>query len=201
MTEFFPQELVDAIIDEVHDFNDLKACSLTCRNFSTHSSARLCHQLNLYGKPHLDAFRRFHELCVVSPRIPSLVRTLCIHEYHRGSALRDRPKSDFVNSILRLMTNLEVIKFYDVTSFTDFCDGSLAKLSSYSFREIHLMTSIFSRTGWTICVPSYKDPQSWNGYLCIILPRSRYLCLGVMKPVTRSCTTRTLRVMDLVFET
>ncbi|KAK0448666.1 hypothetical protein EV421DRAFT_1783798 [Armillaria borealis] len=63
--------------------------------------------------------------------------------YHRGSALRDRPKSDFVNSILRLMTNLEVIKFYDVTSFTDFCDGSLEKLSSYSFREIHLYDVYF----------------------------------------------------------
>ncbi|KAK0462560.1 uncharacterized protein EV420DRAFT_1525610 [Desarmillaria tabescens] len=144
MTEFFPQELIDAIIDEVHDFDDLKACSLTCRNFSSRSRTLLFQQLNLNGKSHLDAFQRFHDLCVVSSHIPSLVRTLCIHEYHRGAL---RPRSDIVNSLLRLMQNLEVIKFYDVTSFADFCDGSLARLSSHSFREIYLYDIFFLKNG------------------------------------------------------
>ncbi|KAK0462577.1 uncharacterized protein EV420DRAFT_1525706 [Desarmillaria tabescens] len=143
MTEFFPQELVDAIIDEVHDFADLKACSLTCRNFSSRSHSLLFQKLNLNGKFHLDAFQRFHDLCIESSHIPPLVRILCIHEYYRGSALSDRPKSDIVNSLLRLMQNLEVIKFYNGTSFVDFCDGSLARFSSHSFREVHLYDIFF----------------------------------------------------------
>ncbi|KAK0213250.1 hypothetical protein DFS33DRAFT_109564 [Desarmillaria ectypa] len=45
------------------------------------------------------------------------------------------------------MQNLKVIKFYDVT-ISDFCDGSLARLSSYSFREIHLYDVVFHENGF-----------------------------------------------------
>ncbi|KAK0194953.1 hypothetical protein F5146DRAFT_266233 [Armillaria mellea] len=147
MTEFFPQELVNAIIDEVYDFNDLKACSLTCRNFFSHSRALLFQELNLEGRPaYRDAFERFLDFCVVSPHIPSLVQTFCIHGYHRTHS--PHPGTDTVNSILRLMPNLKAIKFYGATSFTDFCDGSMARLSSYSFREIHLYDVFFLENGF-----------------------------------------------------
>ncbi|KAK0213257.1 hypothetical protein DFS33DRAFT_109886 [Desarmillaria ectypa] len=89
---------------------------------------------------------RFHKLCVASPYIPSLVETLCIHGYHRGPTLL-RPTSGIVNSILQFMQNLKVIKFYDVT-ISDFCDGSLARLSSYFFREIHLYDVVFHENGF-----------------------------------------------------
>ncbi|PBK95354.1 hypothetical protein ARMGADRAFT_1062002 [Armillaria gallica] len=147
MTEFFPQELVDAILDEVRDFNDLKACSLTCRNFSSHSRALLFQELKLDGRPaYRDAFERFHEFCVASPHIPSLVQTFCIHGYNRSHS--PHRGTDTVNSILRFMQNLKVIKFYDATSFTDFCDGSMARLSSHSFREIHLYDVFFLENGF-----------------------------------------------------
>ncbi|KAK0462591.1 uncharacterized protein EV420DRAFT_1197436 [Desarmillaria tabescens] len=58
-----------------------------------------------------------------------------------------RPTSDTVNSILQFMQNLKVIKFYDVT-ISDFCDGSLARLSSHSFCEIHLYDVVFHGNGF-----------------------------------------------------
>lgn len=147
MAEIFPQELVNAIIDEVHDFHDLKSCSLTCRNFSSRSRALLFQELNLDGRPaYRDAFQRSHDFCVASPHIPSLVQTFCIHRYHRSPS--PHPGPDTVNSILRFMRNLKVIKFYNATSFTDFCDGSMARLSSHSFREIHLYDVFFLENGF-----------------------------------------------------
>ncbi len=146
MADSLPQELVDAIIDEVRSFGDLKACSLTCHAFSSRTRAILFREVKLSGRSQLNAFQRFHELCVESSHIPSLVQTLSIHGYHRGPTLL-RPASDTVNSILQFMQNLKVIKFHDVT-ISDFCDGSLARLSSHSFREIHLYDVVFHENGF-----------------------------------------------------
>ncbi|PBK95389.1 hypothetical protein ARMGADRAFT_1011246 [Armillaria gallica] len=146
MAESLPQELVDAIIDEVRSFGDLKACSLTCHAFSSRTRTILFREVKLSGRSQLNAFQRFHELCVESPHIPSLVQTLSIYGYHRGPTLL-RPASDTVNSILQFMQNLKVIKFHDVT-ISDFCDGSLARLSSHSFREIHLYDVVFHENGF-----------------------------------------------------
>ncbi|PBK63002.1 hypothetical protein ARMSODRAFT_549649 [Armillaria solidipes] len=45
------------------------------------------------------------------------------------------------------MQHLKVIKFYDVT-ISYFCDGSLARLSSHPFREIHLYDVVFHENGF-----------------------------------------------------
>ncbi|KAK0505229.1 hypothetical protein EDD18DRAFT_1128193 [Armillaria luteobubalina] len=160
MAESLPQELVDAVIDDVRSFSDLKACSLTCHTFSARTRAILFREVKLSGRSQLDAFQRFHELCVESPHIPSLVQTLCIHDYRRGSALPGlRPTFDTVNSILHFMQNLKVIKFYDVT-ISDFCDGSLARLSSHSFREIHLYDVVFHENGFDqLCAVLQGSPD------------------------------------------
>lgn len=102
MAESLPQELVDAIIDEVHDFNDLKACSLISHAFSSRTRAILFREVRLSGRSQLGAFQRFFELCIISPHIPSFVQTLCIHGYHRGPTLL-RPTPDTVNAILQFM--------------------------------------------------------------------------------------------------
>ncbi len=144
MAESLPQELVDAIIDEVHSPSDLKACSLTCHAFSSPTRAILFRQIKLTeSQLDADGVQRFHELCAVSPHIPPLVQTLHINGF-RHSSRTFLAVFDIISCVLQYMQNLKVIKFYRVT-IGNWITGMV---SSHSFREIHLTDVLFHENGF-----------------------------------------------------
>ncbi|PBK73452.1 hypothetical protein ARMSODRAFT_634404 [Armillaria solidipes] len=144
MAESLPQELVDAIIDEVHSLSDLKACSLTCHAFSSPTRAILFRQIKLTeSQLDADAVQKFHELCVVSPHIPPLVQTLHINGYRR-SGLTFLAVFDIISCVLQYMQNIKVIELYRVT-IGNWIAGTV---SSHSLREIHLTDVLFHENGF-----------------------------------------------------
>ncbi|KAK0462543.1 uncharacterized protein EV420DRAFT_1639754 [Desarmillaria tabescens] len=132
----FPQELIDAIVDEVHHPCDLKSCSLVSRAFSSRTRVLLFRHVNLRytrsgGK---SVFTNFHDLCVSSPHFSASIKILGISEYH----LRTPPSaSGILDLIIQSLPNLIVIKLFDVR-IGYFLNGSLACLSSHPFLGIHL---------------------------------------------------------------
>ncbi|KAK0462590.1 uncharacterized protein EV420DRAFT_1197395 [Desarmillaria tabescens] len=157
MAESLPQELIDAIIDEVHSPSDLRACSLTSRAFSSRTRAILFRHIKLKGSQlNSDGVQKLHELCMAFPHIPPLVQTLCVNG-HRGSSTF-LAVFDIISCILQFMQNLKVLKFDHVT-IGNFCDESLAQLSTHSFREIHLINVIFHENGFEqLCAVLQRSP-------------------------------------------
>ncbi|KAK0431499.1 hypothetical protein EV421DRAFT_1911833 [Armillaria borealis] len=143
MAESLPQELMDAIIDEVHSTSDLKACLLACHTFSSPTRAILFRQIKLTeSQLDADAVQRFHELCVVSPHIPLLVQTLYINGYRCGPTFL--AVFDIISCVLQYMQSLKVIEFYCVT----IGNWTTGMVSSHLFCEIHLTDVIFHENGF-----------------------------------------------------
>ncbi|KAK0505230.1 hypothetical protein EDD18DRAFT_328934 [Armillaria luteobubalina] len=143
MAESLPRELVDAIIDELPSRRDLKALSLTCHVFSLPARAILFRQIKLTQlQLNPDVVQRFHELCVVSPHIPPLVRALHLDGRCRGPTFL--AVFDIISWVLQFMQNLRVIKLYHVT----IGNWVPSTTSSHSLREIHLTDVIFHEDGF-----------------------------------------------------
>ncbi|KAJ7489007.1 hypothetical protein FB451DRAFT_1362029 [Mycena latifolia] len=93
----FPQELIDAIIDEVPD-SSLPACSLTAAAFVPSSQRRLFRWMSLSK---LGAYERTAALLTMSPHLGKYVRYLALE-------VRDLPK-DYpqLKAILAVLTDIE----------------------------------------------------------------------------------------------
>ncbi|KAK0213282.1 hypothetical protein DFS33DRAFT_1483007 [Desarmillaria ectypa] len=132
----FPQELIDAIVDEVHYPRDLKSCSLVSRAFSSRTRILLFRLVNLRAMKHCgtSVFTKFHELCVSSTHFSGSVKILAISECH----ITTSPSvGGILDLIIQSLQNLTVIKLFDVR-IGYFLNGPLACLSSHSFLGIHL---------------------------------------------------------------
>ncbi|PBK73401.1 hypothetical protein ARMSODRAFT_632206 [Armillaria solidipes] len=131
-----PQELIDAIVDEVHHPSDLKSCSLVNRAFSSRTRIRLFRYVNLRHRmhPRNSVFTKFHDLCVSSLRLSASVKILAITDCH----ITTPPStSGILDLIIQSLPNLAVIKLFHV-HIGCFLDGPIACLSSHSFLGIHL---------------------------------------------------------------
>ncbi|KAJ6455470.1 hypothetical protein C8R45DRAFT_1111495 [Mycena sanguinolenta] len=76
-----PQELVDIIVDNIHDdIPSLGSCSLAARTFVNSARAHLFKkiQINPPGDPPLSSCEKFYQLLSSSPHIAPLVEDLCI---------------------------------------------------------------------------------------------------------------------------
>ncbi|KAG7439581.1 uncharacterized protein BT62DRAFT_938804 [Guyanagaster necrorhizus] len=140
----FPQELIDAIVNEVHNSRDLKSCSLVSRSFSSRTRALLFHRINLRAIRYVEnfVFTKFHEICLSSPQLSASVKILGISKYGKISRSTPPPAGGILDLIIQSLPNLGVITLLDVR-MDYFLDGSLACLSSYSFLGIHLNDVVF----------------------------------------------------------
>ncbi|KAK0194927.1 hypothetical protein F5146DRAFT_1132354 [Armillaria mellea] len=131
-----PQELIDAIVDEVHHSNDLKSCSLVNRAFSSRTCVRLFRHVNLRHRlrPSDAVFPEFYRLCVSSLRLSASVKILAITQCR----ITTPPStSGILDLIIQSLPNLAAIKLLDV-GIGYFLNGPIACLSSHSFVGIHL---------------------------------------------------------------
>jgi hypothetical protein len=72
-----PQELVDTILDNIHDdVPSLKSCSLAARTFVISARKHIFKKIEILSSS--DASQRFYELLYSSPHIAPLVEDLCI---------------------------------------------------------------------------------------------------------------------------
>ncbi|KAJ7169380.1 hypothetical protein C8R43DRAFT_1103551 [Mycena crocata] len=92
-----PQELIDAIIENVHD-SSLVACSLTARSFVTSSQRRLFRWMSLHR---LAAYERMAVILAGSPQLAQYVLSLALDINELP------PNSSILSSILARLTNLE----------------------------------------------------------------------------------------------
>lgn len=131
-----PQELIDAIVDEVHHPGDLKSCSLVNRAFSSRTRVGLFRHVNLRHRirPRNSVFTEFYELCVSSLRLSASVKILAVIECR----ITTPPStSGILDLIIQTLPNLAVIKLFDV-DIGSFLNGQIACLSSHSLLGIHL---------------------------------------------------------------
>ncbi|KAJ7468238.1 hypothetical protein B0H11DRAFT_2045989 [Mycena galericulata] len=77
-----PQELIDCIIDELHDIESLKSCTLTARSFRDPSQRKLLRSLTLQYSPNYSAV---YSLLKKSPHIAKYVKRLTIRMHHDTS--------------------------------------------------------------------------------------------------------------------
>ncbi|KAJ7868606.1 hypothetical protein B0H14DRAFT_312050 [Mycena olivaceomarginata] len=111
-----PQELVDTILDILHDDGpSLKSCSLAARIFVISARKHLFKKLEILSSS--DASQRFYELLCSSPHIAPLVEDLCItsvvEKFPETCTYLD-PSGDYMSGrtlslILPLLTELKRI--------------------------------------------------------------------------------------------
>ncbi|KAJ7306770.1 hypothetical protein DFH08DRAFT_514113 [Mycena albidolilacea] len=108
-----PQELVDTILDNIHDdVPSLKSCSLAARTFVISARKHIFKKIEILSSS--DAAQRFYELLCSSPHIAPLVEDLCItsvlEKFSVTCAYLD-PSGDYMSGralslILPLLTEL-----------------------------------------------------------------------------------------------
>ncbi|KAJ7153941.1 hypothetical protein C8R43DRAFT_1106609 [Mycena crocata] len=97
MSEILPQELIDAIIENVHGPN-LLACSSTATSFVSSSQRRIFRWMSLHG---LAAYERMALILTGSPHLAQYVLNLSLDIKELP------PNSAILKSILTRLTNLE----------------------------------------------------------------------------------------------
>ncbi|KAJ7863807.1 hypothetical protein B0H14DRAFT_3862754 [Mycena olivaceomarginata] len=115
-----PQELVDTILDILHDDGpSLKSCSLAARTFVISARKHIFKKIEILSSS--DASQRFYELLCSSPHIAPLVKDLCIvsvlKTLSETSAYLD-PGGDYMSGrtlslILPLLTELKRISIIE----------------------------------------------------------------------------------------
>ncbi|SJK96979.1 uncharacterized protein ARMOST_00228 [Armillaria ostoyae] len=187
-----PQELIDAIVDEVHHPNDLKSCSLVNRAFSSRTRIRLFRYVNLRHRmhPRNTVFTKFHDLCVSSLRLSASVKILAITDCH----ITTPPStSGILDLIIQSLPNLAVIKLFHV-DIGCFLNGPIACLSSHSFLGIHLDRVVFDNIDQFYDLLSgssrlksltlsgavlVSDTESRHSEACRALPQVEHLVLRI----------------------
>ncbi|KAJ7323068.1 hypothetical protein DFH08DRAFT_969693 [Mycena albidolilacea] len=135
-----PQELVDTIVDILHDDTpSLRACCLAARPFGISARKHIFKKIEILSSS--DASQRFYELLCSSPHIAPLVEDLCIvsvlERWHETSGFRD-PSGDYMSGrllslILLLLTELIRISIIETGDVNQSC----AKFSR-SWRRMEL---------------------------------------------------------------
>ncbi|KAJ7863822.1 hypothetical protein B0H14DRAFT_3606827 [Mycena olivaceomarginata] len=115
-----PQELVDTILDILHDDGpSLKSCSLAARIFFISARKHIFRKIEIFSSS--DVSQRFYELLCSSPHIAPLVEDLCIvsvlKRLSETSAYLD-PSGDYMSGrplslILLLLTELKQISIIE----------------------------------------------------------------------------------------
>ncbi|KAJ6608902.1 hypothetical protein B0H10DRAFT_2066207 [Mycena sp. CBHHK59/15] len=102
--DFFPQELIDVIVEEVHDSPSLKSCSLVATSFRSPCQRKIYRSLWLYrGSSHRrPSLADGSALIMSSPHLASYVRDLTV-ELPKSQSGEDA----HLECILRSVTNIE----------------------------------------------------------------------------------------------
>ncbi|KAJ6487164.1 hypothetical protein C8R47DRAFT_1216365 [Mycena vitilis] len=186
MFSCLPQELVDLIVDKIHEDKDvpsLKSCSLAARTFVSPARRHIFGKIEILPpRPACNPCEMFYQLLTLSPHIAPLVEELCIVLVGPTSypEARDRTErhpatrvmeSSTLSLILPLL-DLKRISLTENTRMTYPRDSSLHWLRLQSELKSALMdvfsetTSLkelaFSRIYFTNTV---KDRQPWPGWL------------------------------------
>ncbi|PBK85396.1 hypothetical protein ARMGADRAFT_563837 [Armillaria gallica] len=136
MSESLPQEIVDAIIDELKDYkHDLKSCSLTCRSFVPQT------RVHLFTSIELSSNKRCQKFMVMRSSSPydlsSYIRSLTIN--FRRSDLTSRHLLDVMANLTVHHITLEHLNWGNLTSDMQ---GALC-ISFPHLRSISLIHTIF----------------------------------------------------------
>lgn len=172
----FPQELFDAIIDEVHDTSSLKACALVATTFTTPCQRNIFRALYIYRKSSSGSqpgrgpsLKDAAVLFTASPHLGAYVRDLTVE-------MPDTvPKLDAWNVVLRSVQNIErlVVSGKPVTitlhgAFSALLDSlalpSLGRLHLVNTRRIPsalllAATSVPVVSFYRVTVDPREDPQ------------------------------------------
>ncbi|KAF7340960.1 hypothetical protein MSAN_02081300 [Mycena sanguinolenta] len=163
--EFLPQELVQAIVQEIDDISSLKSCSLTGSIFRDASQRILLHSLTLERD-----VQPAYTLLTESPRIASYITHLSITlervdvdndslrqslQYILAKLVNRQPlhklkinSSDGFSraSILRLLTMAPVVSFAGVVALTDREDSGPSSPTNRTFQHASPFISIAAPT-------------------------------------------------------
>ncbi|KAG7451681.1 uncharacterized protein BT62DRAFT_991169 [Guyanagaster necrorhizus] len=108
-----PQELVDAIADELEGQDDaLRNASLVNQSFHSSCQKLLFSRIELkFRRPRPNPYIQFHRLILDSPRIAALVKTLRIHDFYGGGLESTWFLQDdiLIPRIIELLVNLTSI--------------------------------------------------------------------------------------------
>ncbi|KAK0499174.1 hypothetical protein EDD18DRAFT_64795 [Armillaria luteobubalina] len=133
MSDSLPQEIIDAIIDELKDYKyDLKSCSLTCRSFVPQT------RIHLFASIELSSNRRCQQFMAMRSSSPhdhlsAHIRSLTIN--FRRSDLTARHLLNVITNLTVHHITLEHLNWSNLTS-------DMQKALCTSFPQIHSISLI-----------------------------------------------------------
>ncbi|KAK0184480.1 hypothetical protein F5146DRAFT_239897 [Armillaria mellea] len=143
MSDSLPQEIIDAIIDELKDYKyDLKSCSLTCRSFVPQTRVHLFTSIELSSNRQCQKFMAMRSSSPYD--LSAYIRSLTIN--FRRSVLTSRHLLDVTTNLTVHRITLEHLNWGNLTS-----DMQRTLCTSFPhLRSISLIHTIF-RDYQTVC--------------------------------------------------
>ncbi|KAF8911807.1 hypothetical protein CPB85DRAFT_646454 [Mucidula mucida] len=143
----FPQELIDAIVDKIHDVTSLRALAIVSTAFGRPSQAKIFRKLHI---PSLRVLDLFSNVIAASPRIASLPQQVTLTDNMESAdyGWNDdiQPEPSWLSQESKLFTTLQSLPRLQATTINTLYCGDALSDSNAPLRRLISLPNIHSVT-------------------------------------------------------